>query len=128
MPREEIYARLKDVFQDVFDREKNNFPGWEKSLSTSFESMKNICERHRIRLVALDMPVLPRYRKSINSRALEAENAWWDRIEKFGIERLVVPVRLGEEHFFDTVHMVSSGAEMFTREVTNQLLALDKSR
>lgn len=100
---------------DEIDR--RNFNGWKESLQNAILEAKHICERHSIRFVMVEMPVLPEYEERVKD-SVKTETARWVKwIEGQGIEYIHNPSIYGEDLFLDRCHMVRRGAERFMHDL-----------
>ena len=97
-------------------------PDWERRLFDAYREMDEICRRHGIRFAVFRAPLLPDYGRNLPEEARHRMEAYEKRLRDMGIVYLQPQVELDERHFFDDVHLVKSGAEIFTAELLRHLM------
>lgn len=95
--------------------------GWSTRLYEAYKQMAVICRQHGIRLVVVQIPLLPQYRNAQGHKILQLEKDWYDRIGKLGVECCRIDVQLDDRFFFDTRHLVEKGAMVFTEKLYQAL-------
>ena len=92
-------------------------PDWERRLFDDYREMDEICRRHGIRFVVFKPPLLSDYERNLPKEALSRIDAYERRLREMGIEYVKPQPALDERHFFDDVHLIRSGADIFTAEL-----------
>lgn len=92
-------------------------PGWVDDLLGAYEEMRNICARKGIRFVVYKAPILSgveqHFQKDFMAQISQLEDALLER----GIEYIKPEINLGDQYFFDNVHLITDGAKLFTGEL-----------
>ena len=97
--------------------DERNLKGWKDSLRNSILEAKQICIRHNIRFVMVEMPVLPEYEERVKNSVKEETARWVKWIGENGIEYIHNPSIYGEDMFLDRCHMVGRGAARFMNDL-----------
>ncbi len=108
---------------------RGSSPEWESRLFDAYREMNEICKRNGIRLVVYKAPLLSQFEHNLNETAQRQVAIYEERLLDLGITYIKPQIELGEKDFFDNVHLVKTGAEIFTAELFHQieLLAASKS-
>ncbi len=107
-------SQHRPEFREIDER---NFNGWGDSLRNSILQAKEICCRHNIRFVMVEMPVLPEFEERVKSSVKEETAKWVKWIGEQGIEYIHNPSIYGEDMFLDRCHMVGRGAVRFMHDL-----------
>ena len=107
-------SQHRPEFEEIDGR---NFKGWKDNLRNAILEAKHICERHDIRFVMVEMPVLPEFEERVKDSVKEETAKWVKWIKENGIEYIHNPSIYGEDMFLDRCHMVRRGAERFMNDL-----------
>ena len=92
-----------------------------RRLLDCVERIKELCDRHGIRLVAFRPPYLPSFRNSIPRSCWDEFYFYVKRLKDMSIEFVEMQLDLGEEYFFDHKHLTEAGAKIFTEKLIKEL-------
>ena len=92
-------------------------PEWEERLFGAYREMDEICKRHGIRFVVYKAPLLQEFERNLPVETQNRIAVYEQRLRDMRIEYVKPKVELDERHFFDDVHLVKSGARLFTAEL-----------
>ena len=92
-------------------------PEWEERLFGAYREMNDICKRHGIRFVVYKAPLLPEFERNLPAETQKQVAAYEQRLRDMRIEYVKPQVELDERHFFDDVHLIKSGAKLFTADL-----------
>lgn len=107
-------SQHRPEFAEIDER---NFKDWKHSLRNAILEAEQICKRHNIRFVMVEMPVLPEYEERVKASVKEETAGWVKWIEGQGIEYIHNPSIYGEDMFLDRCHMVEKGALRFMNDL-----------
>lgn len=115
------FFRSQDSWALSLEKVEGTYDGWELSLLGCYQEMKKICDRHRIRFAVYRAPVLPRFDHLIPQSGQDQVEEWVRRLQAAGIEYVDTPHDIPEKYFFDTIHLIPSGAVWFTEDLYRRL-------
>lgn len=85
-----------------------------KHLFGAYQEMSDICKRHGIRFVVYKAPLLQEFERNLPVETQNQISAYEQRLRDMHIEYVKPQIELDERHFFDDVHLIKSGAKLFT--------------
>ena len=100
---------------------RGSSPEWEKRLFDAYREMGDICKRHGVRFVVYKAPLLPEFERNLSGNAQEQIAAFEKKLYDMDIEYVKPQVGLDESHFFDDVHLITTGSKVFTAELFREL-------
>ena len=100
---------------------RGSSPEWEKRLFDAYREMGDICKRHGIRFVVYKAPLLPEFERNLSDNAQNQTAAFEKRLHDMDIEYVKPAVELDVGCFFDDVHLIKTGASIFTVELFREL-------
>ena len=89
-------------------------PEWEERLFGAYREMDEICKRHGIRFVVYKAPLLSEFERNLPAETQKQVAAYEQGLRDMHIEYVKPQIELDERHFFDDVHLIKSGAKLFT--------------
>ena len=113
--RRKMLAQFQQSAREV--QVRGSSPDWESRLFGAYREMDEICRRHGIRFVVYKPPLLPDYERNLPQEALSRIDAYERRLRDMGIEYVKPQPALDGRYFFDDVHLIPSGATIFTAEL-----------
>ena len=116
----------KEFFSEIFSRDYRSpidklASGWRASVERSLCEIKRICEANGIRLIALDLPILPQYEDMFSAEERKVVENLKEQVKCLGIEVFRVRGAFDEESFFDEGHLTAHAAERYTKLLYSQL-------
>lgn len=90
---------------------------WESRLIGCYDEMRKICARNGIRLIVYKAPILSCYEDAVPVAGKARVADMVKKMQAHGIEYVDTGLSLGEAHFRDAVHLVGSGASLFTERL-----------
>lgn len=100
---------------------RGEIPDWEERFLACYSAMKAVCDRHQIRFVVYQPPLLKQYYDALSPECLSQESELISKLQALGIEYVATPRDYPESLFFDGVHMVISGARQFTEDLYSRM-------
>jgi len=88
--------------------------GWEARLLRIYEEMFSICQRHNIRMIVVQCPLLPQFDACQLPSTFALRDEWVRKLRQLGAEYCVPECSLDEHDFFDTRHLVPASSIKFT--------------
>lgn len=114
--RPENFRRIMyDGFADGargFDLPRKLQPNWHEEFFGDLAEMKEICDRHSIRMVMIENPLLPFFRERIPAQTVDFKKQIISEIESMGIAHVALPDILGEEDMVDFIHISNEEASL----------------
>ena len=101
-------------------------PEWEERLFGAYREMDEICKRHGIRFVVYKAPLLQEFERNLPAETKNRIAVYEQRLRDMRIEYVKPQIELDERHFFDDVHLVKSGAKLFTAELFRLLAPVSR--
>ena len=84
--------------------------------------MSDICKRHGIRFVVYKAPLLPEFERNLPAEVQKQVAAYEQGLRDMHIEYVKPQIELDERYFFDDVHLIKSGAKLFTADLFRLLI------
>ena len=88
-----------------------------KHLFGAYREMSDICKRHGVRFVVYKAPLLSEFERNLPAETQKQVAAYEQRLRDMHIEYVKPQIELDERHFFDDVHLIKSGAKLFTADL-----------
>lgn len=117
----ERFFKGQDAWARSLSQVKGSYPGWEENVFCAYEEMREICNRHQIRFVIFRAPVLPRFDHLIPETGQRMVREWENRFRNSGFEYVDTEHEMPEKYFFDSVHLICDGAELFTEDLYRRM-------
>ena len=92
-----------------------------KHLFGAYREMSDICKRHGVRFVVYKAPLLSEFERNLPAETQKQVAAYEQRLRDMHIEYVKPQIELDERHFFDDVHLIKSGAKLFTAALFRHL-------
>lgn len=99
-------------------------PNWHEEFFRDLRAMKEICDRHSIRMVAIENPLLPIFRANFPPQSIEFKNGVIKEMEAMGIRHLALPDVLGDEDMVDFIHISNEKASLRVMKMIYKELGL----
>ena len=113
--RRKVLVQFQNAARKV--QVRGSSPNWESCLFDAYREMSEICKRHGIRFVVYKAPLLPDYECNLSTEAQRQIAVYEKRLDDIGLEYIKPQIELNDKYFFDNVHLIKSGADIFTAEL-----------
>ena len=113
--RRKVLVQFQNAARNV--QVRGSSPNWERCFFDAYREMSEICKRHGIRFVVYKAPLLPDYERNLSTEAQRQIAVYEKRLCDIGLAYIKPQIELDDKYFFDDVHRIKSGAELFTAEL-----------
>lgn len=117
-PEESRKAEFEEVASRHFGwivDEKRLCQGWEESLKVAITGIKEICDRHGIKVLFITAPLTKYYRDAIPTNVKRRLEELTDYIQSQGIKYMDLSDQMEDNAFMDCFHLRLDGERQFTK-------------
>ena len=113
--RKKVLVQYQGAAQKV--QAQGSSPDWERCLFDAYREMSEICKRHGICFIVYKAPLLPDYERNLSTETQHQIAVYEKRLSDIGLMYIKPQIELDDKYFFDNVHLIKSGADIFTAEL-----------